>query len=208
MALFGTQRDVSLFRHLSRELMWDIISQQCAFYQLIADQTKVNIYGEAAGSKYYNGPVLLNTLIERGDNASPTDDFGVSFDRPMTFRFLRDDLLGKNPIGPSGAFSSAFSNAFSNAPNSTYTTDTGNYPGTSYGANLVPEVGDIIMWNNSYWEIDNVNDNQLFVGKDPAYPYETNPLNPGLDNYGSNISIICTAHYVPSDKVQITRERL
>jgi hypothetical protein len=38
---------------------------------------------------------------------SPTDDFGVSFDRPMTFRFLRDDLLGKNPI-PSGAFSSAF----------------------------------------------------------------------------------------------------
>ena len=45
-ALFGTQRDVSLFRHLSRELMWDIISQQCAFYQLIADQTKVNIYGK------------------------------------------------------------------------------------------------------------------------------------------------------------------
>jgi hypothetical protein len=63
------------------------------------------------------------------------------------------------------------------------------------------EVGDIIMWNESYWEIDNVNDNQLFVGKDPAYPYETNPLNPGLDNYGSNYSIICTAHYVPSDKV-------
>jgi len=208
MALFGTQRDVSLFRGLSRELMWDIISQQCAYYQLISEQTKVNIYGEAAGSKYYNGPVLLNTLIERGDNSSPVDDFGVSFDRPMTFRFLRDDLLGKNPIYSNGAFSNAFSNAFSSTSNPSPTADSGNYPGTPYGADIVPEVGDIIMWNNSYWEVDNVNDNQLFVGKDPAYPYDVNPLNPGLENYGSNYSIICTAHYVPADKVQITRERL
>jgi hypothetical protein len=53
------------------------------------------------------------------------------------------------------------------------------------------------MWNDSYWEIDNVNDNQLFVGKDPAYPYNENPLNPGLENFGTNLSIICTAHYVP-----------
>ena len=75
-------------------------------------------------------------------------------------------------------------------------------------ANVFPEVGDIIMWYESYWEIDNVNSNQLFVGKDPDYPYNTNPLNPGLENFGSNISTICTAHYVPADKVQITKERL
>jgi hypothetical protein len=190
MALYGTQRDVSLFRHLNRELMWDIISQQCAYYQLRANETKVNIYGEAAGAKYYNGPVLLNVLIERGNNASPVDDFGVSFDRPMEFRFLRDDLRGKNPVNSGGG------------------PDIANYPGTPYGADIVPEVGDIIMWYESYWEIDNVNDNQLFVGKDPAYPYNENPLNPGLENFGTNLSIICAAHYVPADKVQITRERL
>jgi hypothetical protein len=169
MALFGTQRDVSLFRHLNRELLWDIITQQCVFYQLKTAKTKVNIYGEAAGARYYEEPVLLNMLVERGDFSSPTDDFGVTTDRPMTFRFFRDDLVD---------------------------------------ANVVPEVGDIVMWYESYWEIDNVNDNQLFVGKDPRYPYDENPLNPGLENFGSNISIICTAHYVPADKVQITRERL
>jgi len=43
MALFGTQRDVSLFRHLNRELLWDIITQQCVFYQLKTAETKVNI---------------------------------------------------------------------------------------------------------------------------------------------------------------------
>lgn len=169
MALFGTQRDVSLLRHINRELLWDIISQECAYYQFNYSDTKVNMYGEASGAKYYRDPVLLNMLVERGDASSPTDDFGVSYDRPMVFRFLRDDLVD---------------------------------------ANLVPQVGDIVMWYEGYWEIDNVNDNQLFVGKDPDYPYNENPLNPGLENFGTNLSIICLAHYVPADKVQITRERL
>jgi hypothetical protein len=169
MALFGSARDISLFRHINRELLWDIITQQCVFYQLKANETKVNIYGETAGARYYEEPVLLNMLVERGDFSSPTDEFGVSSDRPMTFRFLRDDLVD---------------------------------------ANVLPEVGDIIMWYESYWEINNVNTNQLFVGKDPDYPYNKNPLNPGLENFGYNVSIICTAIYIPADKVQITKERI
>ena len=72
MALFGTQRDVSLFRHLNRELLWDIITQQCVYYQLKTAETKVNIYGEAAGARYYEEPVLLNVLIDRGDFSSPS----------------------------------------------------------------------------------------------------------------------------------------
>jgi len=169
MALFGSSRDVSLVRHLNRELLWDFISQECAYYQFNYDDTKVNMYGEASGAKYYREPVLLNMLVERGDASSPVDDFGVGYDRSMVYRFLRDDLVDSN---------------------------------------VVPKVGDIIMWYEGYWEIDNVNDNQLFVGKDPDYPYNENPLNPGLENFGTNLSIICTAHYVPADKAQITRERL
>ena len=169
MALFGSSRDVSLVRHLNRELLWDFISQECAYYQFNYDETKVNMYGEASGAKYYREPVLLNMLVERGDVSSPVDDFGVGYDRSMVYRFLRDDLVDSN---------------------------------------VVPKVGDIIMWYEGYWEIDNVNDNQLFVGKDPDYPYNENPLNPGLENFGTNLSIICTAHYVPADKAQITRERL
>ena len=169
MALFGSSRDISLFRHLNRELLWDVITQQCVFYSLKTAETKVNIYGEAAGARLYNEPVLLNVLIERGDATQPISDFGASYDRPMTFKFLRDDLVD---------------------------------------ANVLPESGDIIMWYESYWEINNINNNQLVVGKDPLYPYNQNPLNPGLENFGSDWSIICTANYVPSDKVQITKERI
>ena len=64
------------------------------------------------------------------------------------------------------------------------------------------------MWYEGYWEVENTNANQLFVGKDPAYPYENNPLNPGLGEFGTNLSIICKAHYTPSDRVQISKERI
>ena len=77
---------------------------------------------------------------------------------------------------------------------------------------LEPSIGDFIMWQNAYWEIDNENINELFVGKDPDYPFNdstgTNPLNPDLQNWGYNISVICTAHYVPADRVGIDKMRL
>ena len=67
MAMFTSQRDVSLLRHLNRELMGNIITQQCAIYQFKLEETKVNLYGEAAEEKYYNGPFLFNVLIDRDD---------------------------------------------------------------------------------------------------------------------------------------------
>ena len=173
MALFGSARDISLFRHLNRELLWDVITQQCVYYKLNLTQTKVNMYGESAGEKFYEAPVLFNALISREAQTRSVDEFGVDFSWDIEFRFFLDDLVD---------------------------------------ANLVPEVGDIIMYQEGYYEVDNTNANQYFVGKNPAYPnYDdngNNPLNPGLENFGSSISVICQAHYVPADRVAITRERL
>tara|TARA_B100000282_G_C31710035_1_gene480648 strand:+ start:771 stop:1280 length:510 start_codon:yes stop_codon:yes gene_type:complete len=169
MALFGTQRDVSLIRNINRELLGDIITQQCAVYKLNLGETRVNIYGESSGAKYYEDPVLLNVLLERGDQTYNSSDMGVDYSREVEFRFFRDDLID---------------------------------------ASLVIEPGDILLYYESYFEVDTVKDNQLFVGKDPRYPYNSNPLNPGLEDFGANLSIICSTHYTPADRVQITRERL
>ena len=169
MALFGTQRDVSLIRNINRELLGDIITQQCAVYKLNLGETRVNIYGESSGAKYYEDPVLLNVLLERGDQTYNSSDMGVDYSREVEFRFFRDDLVD---------------------------------------ASLVIEPGDILLYYESYFEVDTVKDNQLFVGKDPRYPYNSNPLNPGLEDFGANLSIICSTHYTPTDRVQITRERL
>ena len=170
MALYGGGRDISLFRVLNRELLGNIITQQCVYYKLKLNETKVNLYGEAAGARYYFEPVILNALIEKQDQDFTDDEMlGVDFQWGIDFKFFRDDLVT---------------------------------------ANLVPEVGDIIMYYDGYYEVDITNANQYFVGKDPRYPYNTNPLNPGLEDFGSSISIICKTHYTPADKVQITKERI
>jgi hypothetical protein len=187
MALYGSQRDVSLLRHINRELIGDIISQECAYYKFKIEETKVNLYGESAGAKYYYSPVLLNCLIDHQPQSYPDDELGVRYYRNVDFRFLRDDLLERNLDF-----------------NKDY--DQGDY----FGADLEPEVGDIIFYYGGYYEVDDVIGNQYFVGKDPRYTYggDNNPINPGLENFGSDLSIICKTHYQPADKVQIEKARI
>tara|TARA_B110000967_G_scaffold66327_1_gene68538 strand:+ start:5622 stop:6137 length:516 start_codon:yes stop_codon:yes gene_type:complete len=165
MAMFGRSRDVSLIRKLNRELMGNIITQQAAFYKYKLEETKVNLYGEAAGSKFYNGPFLFNCLIDRQDQSYPEDELGIGFGQGVEFRFLRADLVD---------------------------------------ADVVPEVGDIILYQEDYFGVDSVVANQYFVGKNPAYPNNVNPLNPGLEDFGGNHSIICNTYYIPADKVNIS----
>jgi len=168
--MFGRQRDVSLIRTLNRELMGNIITQQAAFYKFKLEETKVNLYGEAAGEKFYDGPFLFNCLINREDQSYPISSEEVSFQQGISFAFLRQDLKD---------------------------------------ANVVPEVGDIILYQNSYYGVETTVSNQYFVGKNPDYPNNNsdgtaNPLNPELEKFGANLSIICQTYYIPADKVAIS----
>lgn len=77
--------------------------------------------------------------------------------------------------------------------------------------NLVPELGDIIMYNGNYNEINKIIQNQYFWGKDPDYPNSdngNNPLNPELKYFGYNLSIICYTNYITADKIGIEKVRL
>ena len=163
--MFARQRDVSLVRHLNREVMGNVITQQCAFYQFKLEETKVNIYGEAAGSKFYNGPFLFNVLINRSNEEYGEDEEGIQFGQPIDFYFLRDDLVD---------------------------------------ADVVPEVGDIILYQEGYYGVQSTVANQYFGGKNPDYPNNVNPLNPGLEYFGSNLSILISTYYIPADKVAIS----
>tara|TARA_R110000803_G_scaffold198594_2_gene262400 strand:+ start:1968 stop:2546 length:579 start_codon:yes stop_codon:yes gene_type:complete len=192
MALFGEARDISFFRHINRELMGNIISQQCVYYKYDLGETKVNIYGEASKGKYYHPPVQLNCLIERSEQQYPESDLGVNFNWNIIFKFLRDDLLSRNECFNKNWQSEC-----------------------TYGANLVPEVGDVILYNEGYYEVDTTNANQYFVGKNPSYPQldsdGNNALNEtDLADFGSSLSIICNTHYVPADKLALSpfKERM
>ena len=52
--------------------------------------------------------------------------------------------------------------------------------------NLVPEVGDVVLYNNDYFEFNSFIENQFFTGKNPDYS-----MNEDTDNFGVSLSIIC-----------------
>lgn len=168
MALFGSSRDVSVVRKLNRELLGNVMSQQCVLYKINLTKTVSNIYGEANTERYYTEPVILNCRITRTDPSFELTDFGRDYNRTVTFGFLRDDLDE---------------------------------------AKIYPELGDIVMYYEDYFTIEQSFNNQLWAGKDPDYNYQQNPLNPGLENFGYNVSVNCVAHYIPADKVNLTKER-
>jgi hypothetical protein len=162
MALYGGQRDISLFRNMNRELLRNIITQEIAYYKIGLTETVTNLYGESS-KKFYNDPILLTCLITRGDQNFNDDDFGPDVKRDVSFAFLRDDLVDLS---------------------------------------LVPEDGDIISWQESYYEVHQIVENQLILGKSEQY----NMTN--LSNFGSSLSIICNAHLTRAEKVGISKQRL
>lgn len=163
MAIFGSLRDITTFKYITRELLENIISTNCGYYKVVLNTTAPNVYGESL-SKTYIGPVLINCLIQRGDFEFGSSEFGPDNSRPVEFRFFKDHLIQ---------------------------------------ANVFPEVGDVIMYNELYFLVDNVNENQLILGKDNDYAYEN-----GLEGFGSSYSIILKTHYASPDSLGIKQERL
>ena len=163
--MFTTARDMSLVRKLNRELMGNIITQQCSVYQFKLEETKVNLYGEADAEKYYDGPFIFNVLINRTNEQYAENIEGVQFGQPIEFYFFRDDLKD---------------------------------------ADILIRVGDIILYQERYYGVQSTVANQYWGGKNPSYPNNINPLNPGLENYGNNLSVLVSTYYIPADKVAIS----
>jgi len=159
MALFGSARDISMFRHVNKELIDDIIQTEVDFYKIYLPETKANIYGEASENKSYYIPVRLSSLITREDIVNTTDDLGVDTDQTSTFAFLRDGTLDE--IG------------------------------------LVPEIGDVIGWDEKYWEINGININQYLMGRN-------NLTNKSIGrDFGANWSYICKTNLTRRNRLSL-----
>lgn len=163
MPLYFGSRDMSLFRHISKELVDAQISEEVAYYKFSLSETKVNIYGESKNKMYHN-PVLLTCLYEVQDQITTDENpYGVDRNQLIDFKFLRYDLI---QIG------------------------------------LVPEAGDIIMWQESYYEVDAIVENQRLGGKNPEYALEA-----GNSDFGDSWSIICKSHLTRPNKLNIINTR-
>lgn len=95
MALYGSQRDVSLFRSLNKELLHRLIDTEVLVYKLNLNATTTNLY-EESDNKIYNEAKLVHCLVTVDDQAWSTEDYGSDVTQTSTFAFLRDDLVDKD----------------------------------------------------------------------------------------------------------------
>ena len=158
MALFGGNRDISLFHSVNSELLKDIIQTEVAYYKFALNQTTTNVYGESMGKVYYE-PMKIACLIDRQDETWSSDDFGSDINKSISFSFLKNEL--KN-------------------------------------INLIPEVGDILLFRNNFYESDSKIENQLIMGKDPDYAIST-----GASNFGNSHSIMIRTHLSRVEKLNL-----
>ena len=64
--------------------------------------------------------------------------------------------------------------------------------------NLLPEVGDLLLFKNNFYEVDSKVENQLILGKDPDYAMATETT-----DFGKSFSIIVNAHISRVEKLNL-----
>ena len=65
-------------------------------------------------------------------------------------------------------------------------------------ANLKLEIGDIIGWDDAYWEIDTKSESQYIAGKNPN-------TDKGDGAHGGNFSVLCETHQTRKTKLNIEK---
>lgn len=71
--------------------------------------------------------------------------------------------------------------------------------------NIVAQEGDIVKWDTEYFELDKININQYWAGRNP----ETVPgvTSSETSEHGYNVAIVCSAHLTRLSKVNIIQSR-
>ena len=64
--------------------------------------------------------------------------------------------------------------------------------------NLVPQVGDIILYFNNFYEVDTRIENQYILGKDPDYSMATE-----TKDHGDSFSVLISAHISRVEKLNL-----
>lgn len=67
---------------------------------------------------------------------------------------------------------------------------------------LVPEVGDVVVWDNEYYELDSYVENQYFVGKNPD-----TDLTEQHKQWGWDVSLVLGAHITRRSRINLVEIR-
>ena len=64
--------------------------------------------------------------------------------------------------------------------------------------NLIPEIGDLLLFRNNFYEVDSKTENQLILGRDPDYAISTETT-----DHGDSFSILLNSHISRVEKLNL-----
>lgn len=179
MPKFFNANDLDFIKTIAEEVVDYVVEQAVTLFKVSVGETKTNLYGESLG-KVYHAPANLMAIVDRTPNAVQYEGFGSDTLQSVEFRFnrmrLRTETLPRLR-DVNGTFVPA--DAIQN---------------TQYG---YPEIGDIIYFDESYYEVDNVQWTRLIGGQPTIYNQTTGEF----EDARMFLTTIC--HMVRRSQVQI-----
>ena len=175
MPIFGRQKDRELIKHFNNEVVKDILDTPVMIFKPFIDRTNINLYGESPAGKRWRTGVKIYAYINREDQEWGNTEFGIDINQKATFSFLDEHIWNINTAGRNEQ------NAFA------------------------IEIGDIIMYDSQYWEIDTTVSNQYLFGRNEhvtdIFDSDGNAIE------GENLSTIASAHLTRRSKLNIEHPR-
>lgn len=180
MPRFFNSRDIDFIKTISEEVVNELVEQWVTLYKVSVGETKTNLYGESLG-KIYHRPTNLMCIVERDDFGVQYDGFGSDTTNTIEFRFNREKLRVDYNLPVIRDVDGT------EVPSDFIQTTKVGYP----------EIGDIVRFDGSYYEIDNTREGKLLAGAQTIYDREDEEFE------DTRMELIATAVLVRKSQVQI-----
>jgi hypothetical protein len=181
MPKFFNAKDLDFIKTISEEVVDYVVEQAVTLFKVSVGETKTNLYGESLG-KVWRAPSTMMAIVDREPMNVVYEGFGPDKQQAVEFRFNRDRLRETSYSVPkvrdiNGTL----------VPTEAIQNLTAGYP----------QIGDIILFDKIFYEIDNVREPQWIGGSPEIYDKESETFK------NTSNQLITTAFMVRRSQIQI-----
>ena len=181
MPRFFNAKDLDFIKTIAEEVVDYVVEQAVVLFKVSVGETKTNLYGESLG-KVWRAPSTLMCIIDRQPQNIIYEGFGPDKQQTVEFRFNIQRLRSESYSVPK------------------VRDINGTLIPTEAIQNLTvgyPEIGDVILFDEAYYEIGHITANALVGGQPEIYDQESGQFE------DARATLICQAVMVRKSQVQI-----
>ena len=179
MPKFFHNRDIDFIKTIAEEVVDSVVEQWISLFKMSVGESDTNLYGESLG-KVYHSPATLMAIVDREPQSIVHDGFGVDREQVVTFSFNRQRIR-EHEIPQILTINNREIPADS-------------IQNTVYG---YPEIGDIVVFDNTYYEIGQVKQEKLIGGSPLTF------ASGSIESGDNRMSLIVSAFMVRKSTIQI-----